>query len=74
MDGLGPKLWTIWTRLKNPHVHPDRVVAAGLGLGAGMGFGAGVGLLNSFYRKFIYVFLINKFFLITILSRTVVSV
>ena len=37
MDGLGPRLWTLWAGLKSPHARArvaclDRAVAVGLGL------------------------------------------
>ena len=45
------------------------------GRGRGLGCGLRVGLLYSFYRKFIYLILINKIFSNYIFSpRTVVSV
>ena len=70
MGGFGPRLWTIWTGLKNSHPRA-RVAcsdwARAMGLGLALGAGWGLDYYFFFYKKFIYVFLIN-IFLIAVLS------
>ena len=57
MDGLGPRLWTLWAGLKSPHARaarPDRAV------GLVRVVGLGLGRTNIFFLLKIYLFILNK--------------
>ena len=62
MDGLEPKLWTLWIGLKIPHSHARHLPGQGRGRGLGLGAGCGSDYYIFFIENLFVYF--NKYFFI----------